>query len=255
MRGADDHAQRHRPGHALPRLLGADRGRHRVPAGEDAGGVAADVVAHGDRDEGEHPQRAVRHREHEHGETREERDVGRDEHRGRHVPGRPVVPVDDPPEQDAEGGQRERHQQAVLAGDERGDEHAERADAERDDRDLDPLRPQRAGELPQRHEDGRRDDEDEHLLADEQRRQHRAPSPTPTPIAAGRFRPARPAGAAGRRRASPGRLARSVSADRPAGRRVGTRAVVAVARRRDSRRVGRPPARGAISAVSSAGPG
>ena len=82
---AADHAQQHRAGEALPRLLGADRRGHRVLAEEHAGDVAADVAADCRDDEDDHPLDAVLLRQQQHPEADEERRVGQDEDAAEHV--------------------------------------------------------------------------------------------------------------------------------------------------------------------------
>ena len=83
---ATTHAGRDRPGHALPRLLRADRRGHRVLAEQHAGRVAADVAADHRGDEGEHPRDAVVGDQQQDGEPGQQRHVQRDEDAGRRRP-------------------------------------------------------------------------------------------------------------------------------------------------------------------------
>src|SRR5580700_11245321 len=80
--GAGREAGDDRPGEALPGLLGADGGGHRMPPDQDAGEVAADVAADRDDDEQEHPPPAAGRGEHQRHGHGQQRHVGQREHGG-----------------------------------------------------------------------------------------------------------------------------------------------------------------------------
>ena len=126
-RRRDDHAGGHRAGEALPRLLGADGRRHRVPAEQHAGRVPADVAAHDGRDEGEHPARAVVGDGEQHREAGQQRDVHGDEDAGRGVPEVAGGPVGEPPQDDGEHGEQEADDQAGGAAGPGQELHRQRA--------------------------------------------------------------------------------------------------------------------------------
>jgi hypothetical protein len=145
-----------------------------MPPGEQSRDVPAGVAGHDDEDEHDDPARSVERGEQEQGEPGQEGDVGGGEHGRGHVRDGTLDALEDPEQQDAEGSERERDQEPLLAPHVGRDQHAEGPDSQRYHRNLDVLDQEDARQLPDRHHHGDRDQPDECLLAGEQRGQDRS---------------------------------------------------------------------------------
>src|SRR6478736_3344821 len=167
---AGDDAQEHGTREALPRLLGADGGRHGVLAEEDARGIPADVAAHGRDEEDEETSDAVLPGEQEDGEADEERRVGGDEDAAEDVAPGSVEASGTAPEHDGQARQRPGHDETGRPVDEGRPQHDDHAHDRWDERSPDRGVPQGRPQLPDAHGHGERDEDDERLLADEQGR-------------------------------------------------------------------------------------
>ena len=172
---AGDQAGHDRARQALPGLLRADDGGHRMMAAAaegDAGEVAADIAADGQDDEREDPARAVVFGQHRGHEGCQERQVGHGEDARGHVLHVAGAAAGQPPDEDDDHGERERGQgglwpQPVLAR-----QHRRAARRYGDHRDLDVALGEGSGQLGQGDHQGGPHVQQERCL-DGQQREHR----------------------------------------------------------------------------------
>ena len=170
---ADRHAEDHRTGEPLPRLLGTDRRRHRVPPGEDPHRIPADVARDGDAMKvniRHAPSSGARSSEEEPGEER----AGR---RRRAPPmtsrAAPTTPSATRQTRIATQVRAKQTSEGLGAADVGRAEHADAADDAGHDRDVEPTGLQRAGAAPDADADrGGREDDERPLRDDEQRHDH-----------------------------------------------------------------------------------
>ena len=174
-RGTGNGTEQDRPGEALPGLLWADLGRHRMLAEKHARDIPADVGAHGDEDEGDDPRPAVIGGEHHGGEAAEQARV----EGGKDAPGdiatRAGARIDHAPYGNRRARQAEGDDQGLRTALMGGVDHAGRADGNRDDRDDDLLDREGTHQFPDAHDHRDGDDDGEGVLGEEQAEQdHRA---------------------------------------------------------------------------------